>query len=628
MALSLKTTMAAMSIVMFSCFVALGVVSVERMGAVSHQSIVMKSVWTPRVRLIAQLGDAARDYRISEGLRILSVSGDMAAHADGDLKDNAELFESELAAYRKLLQPKESPADVEKIDALWRDYRVANQRMLELAAQGQNADAADRFRNSTSRFYLLSDALSELSNADVARDAQASAKAIRIASDARLMIIGTTAVIIALMIASGIMFELKVSRVLIALAGVMQRLARGELDAEVIAADRDDEVGVMARAVQVFKDNGLEVRRLESEGQAQALAAEETRSKNEEILAAVEAQRALVVSSLATALAELSAGNLTYRLTTVFAPEFIKLSEDFNAAMDKLQDAMKQIQVGASGIRANADEISQSAEDLSRRTEQQAASLEETAAALDQITVTVRKTAEGAAKSSDVVLGAKTDAEHSGLIVRDAVKAMSEIERSAHEISQIIGVIDEIAFQTNLLALNAGVEAARAGEAGRGFAVVATEVRALAQRSAGAAKEIKALISKSTTHVDSGVRLVGQTGEALERLLASMVGINELVAEIAASAKDQANGLNEVNSSIEQMDRVTQQNAAMVQESTAASLSLATESQQLNGMIGRFDIGSAPAASRAPASRPRPALTRLGSGGGYVTAQMARSGQG
>jgi methyl-accepting chemotaxis protein len=276
-------------------------------------------------------------------------------------------------------------------------------------------------------------------------------------------------------------------------------------------------------------------------------------------------------------------------------------------------------------IQSGTREISTASDDLSRRTEQQAASLEETAAALDEITATVKKSAEGATHAREVVAVADGDAKKSAIVVREAVEAMDAIAKSASQISQIIGVIDEIAFQTNLLALNAGVEAARAGDAGRGFAVVASEVRALAQRSAEAAKEIKGLISTSTTQVDHGVRLVAETGKSLERIMSQVAEINEVVGEIAAGAKEQATALQEVNTAINQMDQATQQNAAMVEQSTAASHSLSQETTQLSGLIGQFQVGRAkgdepmrrelqkaaphafrqPAPGKAPASAPR-----------------------
>jgi methyl-accepting chemotaxis protein len=281
--------------------------------------------------------------------------------------------------------------------------------------------------------------------------------------------------------------------------------------------------------------------------------------------------------------------------------------------MQQMQDSMKVVAANASEIRSGAGEITQASDDLSKRTEQQAASLEETAAALDEITATVNKTAQGAREARDAVAQAKGDAEHSGVVVRDAVAAMSEIERSAQQISQIIGVIDEIAFQTNLLALNAGVEAARAGDAGKGFAVVAQEVRALAQRSAEAAKEIKTLISASSQQVERGVTLVGETGKVLERIVTQVAQINSVVAEIAASAQEQASGLAQVNTAVNQMDQVTQQNAAMVEQATAASHALARETQDLFQLIAKFDLGEAivdpvgrgqPRRAAAPAHKP------------------------
>ncbi len=324
-------------------------------------------------------------------------------------------------------------------------------------------------------------------------------------------------------------------------------------------------------------------------------------------------QQSLVVSSVVEGLTKLSEGDLTFRLTQSFPGEYGRLREDFNQAVAGLQESMKVIVANADGITAGAGEISIAADELSRRTEQQAATLEQTAAAVDQITSTVKRTAEGAGQANAVVVAARADAEKSGVVVRGAVSAMTGIEKSAQEISQIIGVIDEIAFQTNLLALNAGVEAARAGDAGKGFAVVASEVRALAQRSAEAAKEIKALISTSTSQVKEGVDLVGQTGEALGRIVGQVAEISSLVSEIAASAQEQATGLAEVNTAVNQMDQSTQQNAAMVEESTAASHALADEARELASLVAGFQIGERRQALRRPAAQgPRPALARPG----------------
>ena len=389
------------------------------------------------------------------------------------------------------------------------------------------------------------------------------------------------------------------------MTGAMNRLADGDHAVEVPAVGRGDEVGQMAAAVQTFKAAAIEKLRLEGVAEEQRRLAEVERGKGEAERAETARRQAEVVSSLAQGLEKLSGGVLTFRLDQAFAAEYEKLRADFNAAMQQLQETMKIVSANTAGIRSGTGEITQASDDLSRRTEQQAASLEETAAALDQITATVRKTAQGANEAREVVSAAKTDAEHSGAVVRDAVSAMSEIESSSRQISQIIGVIDEIAFQTNLLALNAGVEAARAGDAGKGFAVVASEVRALAQRSAEAAKEIKALISSSSQQVGRGVNLVGETGQALERIVAQVTQINGVVAEIAASAQEQAVGLAQVNTAVNQMDQVTQQNAAMVEESTAASHALAQETEELSRLIGRFEVGET--AKVEQFRRPRPA---------------------
>jgi methyl-accepting chemotaxis protein len=388
----------------------------------------------------------------------------------------------------------------------------------------------------------------------------------------------------------------KVVSPLKSLSVLMRRLAEGALDTDIKGDTRRDEIGLMAKTVGVFKDNAIKARRLEAL-EITARAQQDT----ERARAAAEREQsaqqlAAVVTSLGRGLAKLSGGDLVFRLNVPFAEEFEKLRSDFNAAMEKLQATMRAIASNTSGVRSGAAEITEASDDLARRTEQTAASLEQTAAALDQITAKLRITAENANHARMTVAEAKTDAEQSGQVVQATVTAMGGIEEFSRQIGDIVGVIDEIAFQTNLLALNAGIEAARAGDAGRGFAVVATEVRALAQRSADAAKEIKALISASGQQVDSGVRLVGETGKALQRIVVQVEQLNLLVCDIAASAQEQAAGLNQVNGAVNQMDQATQQNAAMVEQSTAASHSLAGEAKALAGLVGQFNTGSAIAA--------------------------------
>ena len=535
--------------------------------------------------------------------------------------DNAEQ-QARIAALKELADRWRTDVAEVEIGMMQDPATIEAARFLEASAAGK--EAMDGVRA----------LIAEIDGAEAALLAERSVQRDRESANARLaLIIGG---LLAALASMGMLLLLSrtIGAPVSSLTLVMRRLADGDNTVDVPATDRTDEIGRMAGAVLIFKEAAIEKLRLEGMSAEQARAVEEERRRAEAAKAELAKEQARVVESLADGLEKLSKGQLTFRLNQAFAAEYEKLRLDFNAAMETLQETMTVIGGATLGIRSGANEITQASDDLSGRTEQQAASLEETAAALDEITATVRRTAEGAETARHVVATAKQDAEHSGGVVRNAIAAMAEIEKSSSEIGNIIGVIDEIAFQTNLLALNAGVEAARAGDAGRGFAVVASEVRALAQRSAEAAKQIKTLISTSGAQVSEGVTLVGQTGEALTRIVTQVSEINSVVAEIAASAQEQATGLHQVNTAVNQMDQVTQQNAAMVEESTAASHSLAREAQELQALMARFETGAAtrdkPAAPR-PASRSQPALktvARQGGGGALRRPQAAPEAEG
>ena len=360
---------------------------------------------------------------------------------------------------------------------------------------------------------------------------------------------------------------------LAATAAAMERLAGGDFDVAVPGAGRQDEIGTMAAAFEVFRG------------------ASRAQAENE-------AKQRVVVDELARALEALAAGDMTYRIETPLAPEYESLRSGFNNSINGLGDIMSSVSDTASSVHSGASEIRAASDDLALRTEQQAASLEETSAAMNQVTSMVRETAKGAAEVNRSINEAHREASEGGAVVKRAVGAMGAIEKSANEITQIINVIDGIAFQTNLLALNAGVEAARAGDAGKGFAVVANEVRALAQRSADAAKDIKALITTSAEQVGAGVALVGETGTLLDRIVTRVGAISGMITTIAESAETQATNLQQVNGAVGEMDKMTQQNAAMVEESTAAARSLAGEAEALADVVARFKLGG-----EAPARR-------------------------
>ncbi|MFW8607860.1 methyl-accepting chemotaxis protein [Rhizobium beringeri] len=388
----------------------------------------------------------------------------------------------------------------------------------------------------------------------------------------------------------------------------MAALAQGDLTIEVAGIDRRDEIGEMARSVEVFQQAAIRNKALEEQAAEARISSERERNEMQRRTEAEAEERLMqATGSLAAGLRRLAAGDLVCEIDTVLAPQFEALRHDFNTSVNQLRDAMRGVGQAASLVSSGSFEISQASDNLSKRTEQQAASLEETAAALEEVTANVRSTSQRAGDARDLVRGARSRAENSSQVVNNAVSAMGKIEHSSRQISQIIGVIDEIAFQTNLLALNAGVEAARAGDAGKGFAVVAQEVRELAQRSANAAKEIKSLIGNSEVAVSEGVRLVNDTGEGLSAIAELVQQINQHMDAIATAAQEQSMGLSEINSAVNHMDQATQQNAAMVEQMNAAGAGLAQESSRLGELLGTFQTGDGvtPAAVHRATAAPR-----------------------
>ncbi len=435
---------------------------------------------------------------------------------------------------------------------------------------------------------------------------------------------GVIAVVILILLGLSWIMVRSVSQPLAALTDTLGRLAKRDWDADVTGQDRGDEVGDIARAVSVLKDNGMAADRLQAEIEAERKRNEEARTEQEAALdraigqvvtaaSAGELGRRIDTAALAgvtakigsqlnsmlatlseaianvqTTVAGLAKGDLRSRMQGQYQGVFASLQSDLNGMADTLTGVVRNIATAVDAQSSAAAEISAGSQDLASRTEQQAAALEETAASMHEVTTTVKQNADNAQAANQLAVAARDTAEKGGSVVGDAVAAVTQIEESARKISDIVSLIDEIAFQTNLLALNASVEAARAGEAGKGFAVVAQEVRALAQRSANASKDIKALIQDSNAQVKTGASLVNRTGQSLTEIVTAIKKVTDIVAEIAAASREQATGLDEVNTAVGNMDEMTQRNGALVEQTSASAQSLSAQARELSQLVGFF----------------------------------------
>jgi methyl-accepting chemotaxis protein len=426
-------------------------------------------------------------------------------------------------------------------------------------------------------------------------------------AETRTLLVGLGA-FLAVVIMFSVAVARSLSRSIRRIAERMTSLAAGDTEQPIPYAARRDEIGEMARSVEVFRENAVRNAALEAASTSDRQRAESERLETQRRAEAQAEERLTqATGALAANLRRLASGDMLCEIQEPLAPQFEALRQDFNTSVIHLRNALLGVGQAVSTVAGGSKEISDASDNLAKRTEQQAASLEQTAAALEEITSNVVSTSKRTAEARDVVRDTSSRADQSGQVVRNAVAAMERIEQSSKQIGQIIGVIDEIAFQTNLLALNAGVEAARAGEAGKGFAVVAQEVRELAQRSANAAKEIKGLIANSAVAVGEGVKLVNDTGEGLGQIAQLVLTVNNHMDAIATAAQEQSVGLAEVNTAVNHMDQATQQNAAMVEEMNAAGAGLAHESGNLSELLAQFQLGGGSGQLRQAAARMRSA---------------------
>ncbi|WP_421477273.1 methyl-accepting chemotaxis protein [Agrobacterium tumefaciens] len=589
-----------------------GVASTRSVGEMErHASNIVRRM--ERSMMIADMNDKLNEIRRNY-LAVLTAATPEARNAQfqGILKSQQERAEA-FNAYAADLQLPQSIEKFQRLNAMVANFEAMGAELKRIVIAGE-ADAGQAQVFSMTPVGNAAGALMKEMIEDNRERGLADKRSAQAAGDfAFRMSLGGMLVAATVALVAALFSFLRISRPINDITHAMNALAAGDNARAIPHSGRKDEIGEMAAAVAVFRDNAVERERLERETEVNRSLSEQERIEHEALKAREAEEVRFAVENLGAGLKRLSQGDMTCRVETVFAERLDGLRGDFNESVATLEAALRSVGENARVIDAGASEILAAAGDLSRRTEQQASSVEETAAALEEVTTAVKDSAHRAAEAGRLVDQARESAEMSGEIVTRTVLAVQDIEKSANEISSIISVIDEIAFQTNLLALNAGVEAARAGDAGKGFAVVAQEVRELAQRSASAAKEIKILINRSGEQVREGVSLVGKTGEVLAGIVGEVREINTHVASIVVSTREQSTGLSEISAAVNLMDQGTQKNAAMVEETTAASDSLASQARALNALLSQFrlqEAGAVAAVLAGPASVPQPSPAR------------------
>jgi methyl-accepting chemotaxis protein len=553
----------------------------DAMGAATHGAIYLERI-NGQVNAVVM---ESRGIYMSPDWKVAEPYGKLLLRRLADMQETAKLWKENVVTSERA-----------KIDALAQgidEFVRFRTELVRLAREENTTQARDFGDNNANRKVrqALNKQLEDLAQAYLGHTDAARRELERI-DTLKLLLLAGLAGCAAVMVVGGIIFVHRgLVRPIHRIRDAMTKLAGGDLDARAEGADRSDEIGDFARAFSTFRDAAVDKARAEAQAAAQRAAAEDERNRNDAAArVAAENEQTIVVNALADGLNKMAGGDLTHRIEIAFDGRYQKLKDDFNHAITRLQDTLQGISTSMARLHGGADEIARGSDDLARRAEQQAANLGHTATALDELTATVKTSAAGAAQASDVASTARHDAESSGAAMQATMAVMEDIKGSSQRIAEVISVMDEVAFQTNLLAINAAVEAAHAGDAGKGFAVVANEVRGLAQRSADAAKDIRALISSSSKQIASGVHSVGQTGEALQRIVQLIGNVDQLVSEFATSTQEQARGLQDINTAANEMNKVTQQDAAAIEESNAATRALKTEMDQLVRLVGQFNV--------------------------------------
>jgi methyl-accepting chemotaxis protein len=594
MRLNLKNKTRLLSAAVIISFGLFGGMMLGRLALVTGTATEIAEHLMPLAKVAWLLRWDSLDFRLQEARFLMFQDAENMAIYERLMQRQLGAIRNDFAEFIRQMPPAEDRTLVTNLQAAWERF-VADEEPIIAAARANRKDEALRlYPGSSKRLDVFRPQLFGLYEQINHRVEKASENAQGIYASAFNVVLGLLVVGLLVVIASAMYVERAVTRAILRLSGCMERLAEGELSVSVPETARTDEIGRIATTLEVFKQNAIAMRGMEKSAAELLRTGDEERERAEVERQAKVTRQAIMVDALMGGFHQLSAGNLTFELTTPFSPPVDKLRLAYNGVVVELQAKMSDVVEHSVQIDTASLTLSTAVQELSACTQTQAGALEQAIDAVQLVRATVQQAAEGSAQARTVAATAKAEVESSESVVQQAVSAMSEIEGSAREIGNIIGLIDDIAFQTNLLALNAGVEAARAGETGRGFAVVATEVRALAQRAAAAAKEIKTLINTSMQQVERGVRLVGETGAALGRIQSGVLEINTAITGIAASAAKQSAGLAEVDDVVGGMNRMAQRQTSALNEAVAAMATLDQEVGAMREAIGQFQLADSP----------------------------------
>ena len=619
--------------------------SLYTMGEMKDDTTTLAQQVMPNVQMSNEIEAELLRRQLRLNMHVNSTDAATMARLEDDVRSETAKIEATRAKLAPRLVQEKSREALRRYEAQVPAYRTGMEQVLELSRKGDKAGATAQLRELRPALAAMEKAVGELATHIASRGESVIADAESGYRSSLYMLIALAGIAALVSVGAILIVIKRVASPIVATTEAMNELAKGNLDTKIRHAEREDEIGMMAKALEIFRESLVKVRALEEQeraaserrlraaenmasvvtdvGEVVAAAAngdfsarlqiDQADDQMQKLVSGINEINAVVdaaTSEFATALSAVAAGDLTVRVDSAYRGKFAELKSAINDTVERLSATVKTIQVTSIDVGLAAREINTGADDLSKRTEGQASSLEETAATTEQLAASVKASAQASRNAAAIANDAMQAAQNGGAIAGQAVEAMARIETASQKISDIIRVIDDIAFQTNLLALNAAVEAARAGDAGKGFAVVASEVRTLAQRSSEAAKDISALISSSNTEVGEGVKLVRMAGDQLSQILTSSEKVAAIIADISAASGEQANGIDEMSQAVAHLDEMTQQNAALSEQSAASAASLSSRIAQLNDLVAAFRTGpdgghaANHAAPRAAATEP------------------------